>query len=352
MPDLKISQLTAAGTLSPAAIIPVIQTDPVDGVVKNFSAMASQFSTGVRLLGKLTGANMNLANSAAISYAGAGGFAFQIGDTVTDSSVAAPGLTKLSAPPVIISDDGKNLTLSNVNPGNDDFPLFTEIYGTIGQLTYSALSGFFAATGGAPAPGGRLLSLGAGADTVTGSTSGATATVATDDGSSSMTISSITGTFIAGETITGSAGATAVVTAYSPPGSAKVESFAFYSGDQPITLSGGTSYILTDIVITHASIPLTTAAGGSLYTGSDESGFEIATVTIPLSALVSPASFLNNHNGIELTVTTLSESSGLDGMSTTTAAPVSVQSPVYFSLTTPQGATATADIYVYGYVLN
>jgi hypothetical protein len=321
MSDIKISQLTAATALNPNAIIPLIQPDPSDGVVKNFSAKASQFATGVQLLGKLTGANMNLANSATIDYTGQTGFAFQPGDTITDSTGATA---------VITADSGTALTVSSLDLSSGAFTSSSTIAGTIGQVSYSSLTGTFLN------------------ESITGATSHAIATITAIE-TSTLTITTITGTFTDGETITGTtSGATATITAYSAPGSAGMTSYTFISGDQPITLSGGSGYIVTDVVITNASTSLSTANNGAIFTGADMTGYQIATAPNGFGTLVSPSNYINNVTGISMGP---SASAFGSSSSSSSASPIINSSPIYFSIGTAQGGTATADIYVYGYML-
>ena len=103
----------------------------------------------------------------------------------------------------------------------------------------------------------------------------------------------------------------------------------------PITLVGGyTNYRINDIVMVNASIALTTAVGG-IYPAASKSGtpYVAATqtyttvnsgVTAFLSLTKTNAGSLSTHND-----------------------PI-----LYFSLTTAQGAAATADIYVFGTPIN
>lgn len=93
--------------------------------------------------------------------------------------------------------------------------------------------------------------------------------------------------------------------------------------DQSIAITAG--YRVTKITVTNASVNMTTAAGG-FYTGAAKTGTQIVASTQVYSALTSPTITLN----------------------CTIAAVVSGLTAVIFSLTTGQGAPATADIRVYG----
>lgn len=93
--------------------------------------------------------------------------------------------------------------------------------------------------------------------------------------------------------------------------------------DQAITITTG--YRVTKITVTNASVNMTTAAGG-FYSEAAKAGTALVAATQVYTALTSA------------TVT----------LDCTIAAVVGGLSTVYFSLTTGQGAAATADICIYG----
>jgi len=108
------------------------------------------------------------------------------------------------------------------------------------------------------------------------------------------------------------------------------------TADQQITmLDNPSKFILRRIVVTNASISLTTAAGG-VYTAASKGGTAVVAAAQAYSSLTTSALFL------DLT------------LSTTGSASTTVKSSIpnlYLSLTTAQGAAATADVYVYGDIL-
>ena len=343
MPDLKISQLTAAGTLHPNAIVPVVQPDPNNGgALKNFSVKASQFNTGAQLLGRLIGTNMNLASLVTLKYNGLSGYPFQVGDTVKDNATGATA--------TVVSDTGTVLVLSGVSTTNTGgFNPGDVISGTVGQVTYSSASGSFEGSSGgfnrSMTPSGTPV-------TVYDETSGATFGILTDSGSV-MTTTGINGTLTMGDTIRSKeTNATAVISAYTPPATAKVSSYNVSDGDQPIPLSGGSTYIVTDIVLTNANTTPTNAADGQVWTGASRSGFEIAFVSIELNLLTLSSVFFNRDNGIVFNIASTNSNIGTGISSVPPVVTYTNTSPIYFSLGTPQGSSATADIYVYGYILN
>lgn len=106
--------------------------------------------------------------------------------------------------------------------------------------------------------------------------------------------------------------------------------------DQRIVMfSNPSKFILRRIVVTNASISLTTAAGG-VYTAASKGGTAVVASSQAYSSLSASTLFL------DLTLNT-------SGSASTT-----VKSSIpnlYLSLTTAQGAAATADVYVYGDIL-
>lgn len=106
--------------------------------------------------------------------------------------------------------------------------------------------------------------------------------------------------------------------------------------DQIITMfSNPSKFIIRRIVVANASISLTTAAGG-VYTAASKGGVAVVASSQAYSSLTTSALFL------DLT------------LSTSGSASTTVKSSIpnlYLSLTTAQGAAATADVYVYGDIL-
>ena len=111
------------------------------------------------------------------------------------------------------------------------------------------------------------------------------------------------------------------------------------TSDQAIVLNTptGNNVIVTSIVVSGASISLTTASDGQIWTGTSRAGFQILQTTIDYALLTSNALALNFIGG-----------SGVK----TPQPLVAVGGTVYYSLGTPQGSAATANIILYGYVLN
>jgi hypothetical protein len=106
--------------------------------------------------------------------------------------------------------------------------------------------------------------------------------------------------------------------------------------DQQITIfDAPAKFILRRIVVTNASTSLTTAAGG-VYTAVSKGGTAVVAAGQVFSSLTSSTLFL------DLT------------LNTTGNANITVKSNIYnlyLSLTTAQGAAATADVYVFGDIL-
>jgi hypothetical protein len=103
------------------------------------------------------------------------------------------------------------------------------------------------------------------------------------------------------------------------------------TGDQAIAVPYS-RYVVRRIVVGNASVSLTLAAGG-VYTAAAKGGTAIVSAAQLYSFLTAVAKFLD---------LTLAAILGTD---------VRTESILYLSLTTAQGAAATADIYVYGDIL-
>lgn len=99
----------------------------------------------------------------------------------------------------------------------------------------------------------------------------------------------------------------------------------------PYLWTPGQQYLIERIRVVNASISLTTAAGGVYNAVSKPGGGILVAAAQAYSALTGATL------GLDLTLTALAN--GLQ-----TATPV-------FSLTTAQGAAATADIYLYGSIV-
>jgi hypothetical protein len=106
--------------------------------------------------------------------------------------------------------------------------------------------------------------------------------------------------------------------------------------DQPIVFPQYiTAFRLANIVITNASISLTTAAGG-FYPAASKGGTPIVANSQVYSALTTADSLM--------TATMAAFGTGTR-FSTSNLAKIGGLLTIYFSLTTPQGAAATGDIY-------
>ena len=100
------------------------------------------------------------------------------------------------------------------------------------------------------------------------------------------------------------------------------------TADQPIAVNSS-NYIIDAIVVTNASISLTTAAGG-FYDTASKGGTSIVAAAQVYSSLSAATKYLT---------TTLAAVAASTRYTTTT---------LFLSLTTGQGSAATADVYIYG----
>lgn len=100
------------------------------------------------------------------------------------------------------------------------------------------------------------------------------------------------------------------------------------TADQAISVIINVKFRPTKIVVTNASTSLTLAVGG-VYTGAGKTGTVLVNSSQAYSGLTS------SSLAIDLTLNSPN-------------AVLSAGTPIYVSLTTPQGGAATADWYVYG----
>lgn len=125
------------------------------------------------------------------------------------------------------------------------------------------------------------------------------------------------------------------------------------TNDQLITLSGGTKFIVTDIVITNATINLNMADYLTFTTQVNQGGVYIAdTKSLQplglapmegLSILTNPNKYINSIG--QNNTNALYENPYINIYNKQDA----VGTSIYALLGTAQGALATADIYIYGY---
>lgn len=97
------------------------------------------------------------------------------------------------------------------------------------------------------------------------------------------------------------------------------------TADQTIPVGSG-NYLITAIIVTNPSVSLTLAAGG-VYTATAKGGSAIVAAAQVYSVLTAAT--------VQLALT----------LALTTRR---TETPLYLSLTTGQGVTATADVYLYG----
>ena len=115
------------------------------------------------------------------------------------------------------------------------------------------------------------------------------------------------------------------------------------TSDQIIGLTGGYTFVITDVIITNASTSLTTAADFEIWSGPSRSGDLIvvsnAGINDALLSLTASNSYVS-RDGNSNDVLSINQSNKTVG------------SLMYASLSTPQGSSATVDIYVYGHILS
>ncbi len=102
--------------------------------------------------------------------------------------------------------------------------------------------------------------------------------------------------------------------------------------DQDVAVDDYGDFLIEHIIVRNASISLTTAVGG-IYTEAAKAGTALVANSQVYSALTGAALFVKLTKA-NTALTTVFNGTTLPNL--------------YFSLTTAQGAAATADVYVYG----
>jgi hypothetical protein len=111
------------------------------------------------------------------------------------------------------------------------------------------------------------------------------------------------------------------------------------TSDQPIVIpSPITAFRLSNIIITNASVSLTTAVGG-FYPAAAKGGTPIVSAAQVYTALTTANLLL---------LATLTSFGSTARFSSANLGTVAAQLVIWFSLTTAQGVAATADIYLIG----
>ncbi len=104
------------------------------------------------------------------------------------------------------------------------------------------------------------------------------------------------------------------------------------TADQAITINGTTKYLIRKIVVTNASTNLTLAVGG-FYAAASKTTAIVANTQV-YSALTAASKYVDLTLGALLTTD------------------VRTETTLYLSLTTGQGGAATADVYIFGDMLD
>jgi hypothetical protein len=117
------------------------------------------------------------------------------------------------------------------------------------------------------------------------------------------------------------------------------------TADQIITLSGGTEFIITNVVIYHPSAAVTTAKNGEIWTGAIRTGAQLFdTLTFAndgMDVLTAITSYISTLSGTFAYVSCWPPPcAGAISIASTT---------LYFSLGIAEGAALTASYRIYGY---
>jgi hypothetical protein len=123
------------------------------------------------------------------------------------------------------------------------------------------------------------------------------------------------------------------------------------TADQTITLTGGTHYVITDILLTNASSTPVAAFGGAWWSGTGRTGTRYAIVQ-PITGSTDDLTLLTSSNAFINGVYSVVTGGASIELFPDQPPQLTNGSTLYFSLTTPQGSALTCDMYIYGYILN
>lgn len=116
------------------------------------------------------------------------------------------------------------------------------------------------------------------------------------------------------------------------------------TADQTVTLSGGTAFVITDILFTNASATPLHALNGELWSGTSRTGHEFAITTdSAFFSLTSSSVYFNTVKYYTSAAVVSLQPNPL---------PETCSSPLYFSVGTAEGTAKTCEMYIYGYILN
>jgi hypothetical protein len=123
------------------------------------------------------------------------------------------------------------------------------------------------------------------------------------------------------------------------------------TNDQPMYLKGGNTFVITDILITNVSAVPLHADDGEWWSGTGRNGMQYGFTIesdVPQFQLFTSSSVYGNS------IPNLSNMSAFIylGSQSNYIVASTANSPVYFSLGTPEGSPLTCDMYIYGTILN
>ena len=272
--------------------------------------------------------------------------------TIVSESLLTPGES-------IISLDSSSATVVSSQSGSFLYGAYSEITSVTGSFKVSYLE-----------LGLAFLNPWQPGETIDDTTSGASAKLIYENPNGQLVVKSVTGSFSTGDTIVGSlsgntSGLNADLYANTYPFNVVVGQtskvafpidnlYTTYHADTPITLSSGSKFVVTDVLMTNAVGTYVSASDGPfLYTSQSQDGYAIAlgvpeTIGIKGNTpgtigtlLTSPNSYANNISYINT-----GNSTGIYLQSQ-----VTVGNTLYYS-NVPNSSSATADVYVYGYILS
>ena len=188
---------------------------------------------------------------------------------------------------------------------------------------------------------------------------GSTAIILTDNGMNSMTLTSIS-------LAQGFTAFSGIIKENPGSGAAVVNTFDW--GDQAIDLTGGHTFIITNVVLTNASAVPMNVMDAEWWSGIARTGTNYANTISTVSSTLgntggNPTSNNNNLNvGAGITnafplananqYMSITNGEIIYPVQTSGNSPSTSGSVLYFTVSVPEGTQLSCDMYIYGYVLN
>ena len=314
-------------------------------------------------------------NTGTASFAPGLGFTGSVSANTATVVTAVSGNLLTPGESIVSVNLSSSATVVTSQTGSGIYYTNSEITSVTGSFIIGSLPlGFISPSGGPWQPG----------ETINDTTSGASATFIYQYGNY-LVVKDVTGTFSTSDTIVGSISENEstlgadltvgynynVVVGQTSKAAFPIDNYFTSShADQTITLSGGSTFVVTDVLMTNGVGTYVSASDGPyLYTLPSQDGTLIAQGTTDTTGnihlgnsyygaihytLLSPSNYVNNVGYLNNSVVLLNGGIVLMNNSVTgiyLPTQITVGNTLYYS-NVPNSSSATADVYIYGYILS